>query len=592
MPTNTTCEIYPPTAEDLCRSLAILRYLPQKERDAIDNDDFAGPDRSFPIDTQAHLDAAAHLIGHAADPEVVKAKAIRIAKRKGFKLPKAWQEDDKKDGSDRAETPVVIRADGNHDSMTGKHSHAHKAFGSQGDDDTHEHQHSHNNDADHDHTHEERADTPEVTRTTIPVHTALYAPIVRIDGARREVEGVATSEAVDSFGTIFSYEASKKAFQRWIERTANVREMHDKKAVGKGIGVRFDDEARKIYLRTRVSRSADGENSWIKLQEGVLNGYSVGATNPVWDSIERNGTKYPYLVSYDLAETSLVDNASNPDGQGLVLCRAEGLTDVIDTTEEQTASSGESIVSVASPLERAGARVSGDTRAALHDARNHSLMGAMKTMKSCRCDECMGAFNVLDPDDDGDIDWMGLYDPDGDAASLQPTSADDMDRAVTSTLERVLPGLVERILSPIYMRQQQFLARMTQIPEPEPTTIDTAALEERLTTAIVERVATAASQSEVHASLHAQHAALEAVKETVERIAAQPMPGGPILNGCGMPVDRRLANDPRAYQHPQDEQTTVRAVLDCLQAQGALNSIEAQTAAAALLIQPMPGRRG
>ena len=554
------------------------RYYSQKERDSLPESAFCGPHQSYPVQNESDFNNAVHLVGHADDPDAVKSCLKRKARANGWKLPDSWTEDEKKDG-DRTATPDATRA-ANHAPFKGTHTHAHPAHGSQGDDMTHEHEHSHNDDNAHDHDHED------AKRATVPTHTLLYAPIVRIDKEKREVEGVATSEAVDSFGTIFSYEASKKAFQRWIERTANVREMHDKKAVGKGIGVRFDDDARKIYLRTRVSRSADGENSWIKLQEGILNGYSVGATNPVWDSIERNGTKYPYLVSYDLAETSLVDNASNPDGQGLVLCRADGLTDVIDTTEEQTTASGESIVSVASPSAvRAGARVSGDTRAALHDARNHALLGAMKTMKTCGCDDCMAAFNKLDPDDDNDIDFMGLYDPDGDAASLQDDDG-DMDRAVTAALERILPALIERVMTPIYARQQQFLARMAQTPEsPEPTitnTIDTTALEERLTKAI-ERLDTASSLSEVRDLL-------KSVGETVERIAAQPLPGGPVLNGAAYPVDKRLANQQTAV--PQSDQTVVRAVLDQLQQQGALNSLDAQTAAAALLIQPMPGRRG
>lgn len=67
------------------------RYLSQKERDSIADEDFAGPNRTFPIDTQAHLDAAARLIGHAADPAAVKRKAIAIAKRKGLKLPESWE---------------------------------------------------------------------------------------------------------------------------------------------------------------------------------------------------------------------------------------------------------------------------------------------------------------------------------------------------------------------------------------------------------------------------------------------------------------------------------------------------------------------
>lgn len=89
----------------------LLEYIPQKERDSYDAADFAGPDRSFPITTQAQLDAAAHLIGHAADPEAVKRKAIAIAKRKGFTLPKAWQKDDdgKKEEAAAAVTSSVVK---------------------------------------------------------------------------------------------------------------------------------------------------------------------------------------------------------------------------------------------------------------------------------------------------------------------------------------------------------------------------------------------------------------------------------------------------------------------------------------------------
>ncbi|MDQ6892213.1 MAG: hypothetical protein M3167_05985 [Acidobacteriota bacterium] len=77
--------------------------LTAAQRKAIADEDFAGPDRSFPIDTQAHLDAAAKLIGKAADPAAVKAKAIAIAKRKGLTLPEAWDPEDVADkGADEA----------------------------------------------------------------------------------------------------------------------------------------------------------------------------------------------------------------------------------------------------------------------------------------------------------------------------------------------------------------------------------------------------------------------------------------------------------------------------------------------------------
>src|SRR5579859_2699254 len=68
-----------------------LKYIPEHERAGIPAEDFAGPDRSFPIRNQNDLENAARLIGHAADPEKVKARAKRIAKRKGLTLPESWQ---------------------------------------------------------------------------------------------------------------------------------------------------------------------------------------------------------------------------------------------------------------------------------------------------------------------------------------------------------------------------------------------------------------------------------------------------------------------------------------------------------------------
>lgn len=51
-----------------------------------------------------------------------------------------------------------VNADGNHAPMTGTHSHAHPAYGSQGDDGSHEHEHAHDGDADHGHAHDPDGD--------------------------------------------------------------------------------------------------------------------------------------------------------------------------------------------------------------------------------------------------------------------------------------------------------------------------------------------------------------------------------------------------------------------------------------------------
>jgi hypothetical protein len=63
-----------------------------KEREDIPAEDFAGPDKTYPIVDQGSVDGAAKLIGKADDPEAVKAKVIAIAKRKGLKIPDAWKE--------------------------------------------------------------------------------------------------------------------------------------------------------------------------------------------------------------------------------------------------------------------------------------------------------------------------------------------------------------------------------------------------------------------------------------------------------------------------------------------------------------------
>jgi hypothetical protein len=69
----------------------VIAYISKEERDKIPEDSFAGPDRSFPIRNQKDVDDAAKLIGKAKDPEAVKSKIKKIAKKKGLKIPKSWE---------------------------------------------------------------------------------------------------------------------------------------------------------------------------------------------------------------------------------------------------------------------------------------------------------------------------------------------------------------------------------------------------------------------------------------------------------------------------------------------------------------------
>jgi hypothetical protein len=74
------------------------RDWPKGKRDKAPKSTFAGPHESFPIETQTDVDAAAKLIGHADNPEAVKARIKEIAKRKGLKIPSSWLGDSKNHG--------------------------------------------------------------------------------------------------------------------------------------------------------------------------------------------------------------------------------------------------------------------------------------------------------------------------------------------------------------------------------------------------------------------------------------------------------------------------------------------------------------
>lgn len=183
-------------------------------------------------------------------------------------------------------------------------------------------------------------DCPTITRVG-------FAPIVRVDPDRREIELCATSEAVDAHGTVFAYAASRDAFARWA---GNVREMHERKAVGRRVAVRCDDTARKVYVRVRISHGA--EDTWRKVLDGTLRGASIGAANVVWrrePSRDGAGEDIPIATRYDLVELSLVDLPSNPDALGITLVRtlvrdgvplASQLDDVDERDDEKLARLG------------------------------------------------------------------------------------------------------------------------------------------------------------------------------------------------------------------------------------------------------------
>lgn len=150
--------------------------------------------------------------------------------------------------------------------------------------------------------------------------TFMYVPFIRVATESREVEGVMSDEQIDTYGTVFDYDAMKAAVKRW---SGNIREQHDiHKAVGRRVNVTFDDTNRSVLLRVRVSTGA--EDTWKKILDGVLTGFSIGVSRYTAPKAqERNQKIVPVFTDFDLGEVSLVDAPSNPGAaqSGLTIYR-------------------------------------------------------------------------------------------------------------------------------------------------------------------------------------------------------------------------------------------------------------------------------
>lgn len=351
-----------------------------------------------------------------------------------------------------------------------------------------------------------------------------FAPIVRVDAARRELELCATSEAVDSYGTVFDYAASKAAFTRWL---GNVREMHERRAVGRRVGIRCDDAERRIYVRVRISRGA--EDTWEKVLDGTLRGASIGASNVVWSrqvrSIAGQERQLQVATRYDLVELSLVDNPSNPDALGIMLVRdavpdAAVLDDLAPSASllwqsgepEQLAGSAEMAAveerargpfspntegypdvgvperSEERPTSELGLGPQGNARERFHAAARAILSG-------CGCPLCAGALAAL-----GDV---GAASEAARAARTPEMAGDAREDALARALAAGLSASVARL--------EQVDASVRGLGAVVASTVESA----------MELAVRSATQRATEATGE--------LRQRIEALEAQPLPGGPVL---------------------------------------------------------------
>ena len=106
----------------------------------------------------------------------------------------------------------------------------------------------------------------------------VYGSISKVtkqDDGTLVVEGIASTESVDSQGEVVKADAMRAALPDFM-KFANVREMHQPKAVGKAVEVECDDANKAISLTCRVSKGAP--DTWEKVLDGTLSMYSIGGS--------------------------------------------------------------------------------------------------------------------------------------------------------------------------------------------------------------------------------------------------------------------------------------------------------------------------
>jgi hypothetical protein len=155
----------------------------------------------------------------------------------------------------------------------------------------------------------------------------MFARLVKVDEAKREVSGVLVAEVPDAEDEIFDYDSSKPYFKAWNNRFAkvtsflgeesslgNVREMHQAKAVGKLTACTYEDPKKQIYVTAYIEDDA----AWRKCAKGIYTGFSIGGDYvDTWE--DGNLTRYTAKP----AEASIVDNPAVPTAN-FDLVRADG----------------------------------------------------------------------------------------------------------------------------------------------------------------------------------------------------------------------------------------------------------------------------
>jgi hypothetical protein len=158
----------------------------------------------------------------------------------------------------------------------------------------------------------------------------LSMPFSKVDKERRIVSGFATLDNVDRQADIVTSEASMSAFSKF---RGNIREMHQPLAVGKMVSFKedkyFDPDSKKFYSGVYVSAyvSKGAQNTWEKVLDGTLSGFSIGGRMNKWDDgfDTKLDKSIRIIKDYDLVELSLVDTPANQFANIISVEKVDGI---------------------------------------------------------------------------------------------------------------------------------------------------------------------------------------------------------------------------------------------------------------------------
>jgi len=144
----------------------------------------------------------------------------------------------------------------------------------------------------------------------------LSVPFTKVNREQRTVSGFATLDNIDQTGDVVTAEASVKAFESF---RGNIREMHGSLAVGKMVSFKpetFYDPTTKefyngVYVTAYISKGA--QDSWEKVLDGTLSGFSIGGKIKESDNEvnKATGKTVRFIKDYELMELSIVDSPAN-----------------------------------------------------------------------------------------------------------------------------------------------------------------------------------------------------------------------------------------------------------------------------------------